>query len=80
MKHIRVAYFASLREQRGLASETVETDVLTVADLYEELRVRHGFTLQPALVQFAVNDGFRTRDTVLAEGDEVVFIPPVAGG
>lgn len=33
---------------------------------------------QPPLV--AVNESYATPDTVLREGDELAFIPPVAGG
>jgi molybdopterin converting factor small subunit len=31
-------------------------------------------------LKVAVNDEFRDWDAVLADGDRVVFIPPVAGG
>lgn len=80
MKRIRVSYFATLREQRGVSSETIETECATGLQLYEELRARHGFSLVPALVQFAVNDAFRSGSDAIEDGDEVVFIPPVAGG
>jgi molybdopterin converting factor small subunit len=75
-----VRYYAVFREQRGLSQETVETAAPTAAALYEELRARHGFTLDGAMVRAAVNRAFRPLDTPLANADEVVFIPPVAGG
>jgi len=79
-KRIRVQYFASLREQRGLAQESLVTEAATAGDLYNELRARHGFTLQPERIRAAVNDEFTAWTTPLREGDALVFLPPVAGG
>ncbi|MBV6459047.1 MAG: hypothetical protein HONBIEJF_02186 [Fimbriimonadaceae bacterium] len=80
LKRVSVSYFAVLREQRGLSVEHLDTRSLTVAELYGELQQRHGLKLSPTLVQFAVNGAFRSGETELRDGDEVVFIPPVAGG
>jgi sulfur-carrier protein len=77
---VDVQYFAILREQRGLASEKLETAAVTAEALYEELRVRHRFTLPAARIRAAVNDEFVAPGIPLREGDRVVFIPPVAGG
>lgn len=77
---IKIQYFAVLREQRGLAEETIATEAATPGELYAQLRVRHGFTLAPEMVRAAVNGGFAPMDRQLAAGDTVVFIPPVAGG
>jgi len=80
MKTLRLQYFALLREQRGLAAETLATDAATPAALYEELRARHGFTLPADRVRAAINGEFAAAGAALREGDEIVFIPPVAGG
>lgn len=77
---IKIQYFAVLREQRGLAEETVATETATPGELFTQLRVRHGFTLAPEMVRAAVNGGFAPMDRRLVSGDTVVFIPPVAGG
>jgi molybdopterin converting factor subunit 1 len=77
---IKIHYFAVLREQRGLAEETIATAAATPGELYAELRGRHGFTLAPEMVRAAVNGGFAPMDRPLVSGDTVVFIPPVAGG
>jgi molybdopterin converting factor small subunit len=79
-KNVRVQYFAILREQRGLAAETVPTQAETLGDLYAELRGRHGFSLPAERLRAAVNDEFSPWTTAVGEGDLVVFIPPVAGG
>ena len=77
---IQLHYFALLQDQRGLAQETVETDAISVADLYAELKTRHGFTLAQEKLRVSVNEQFADWDAQLSEGDEVVFIPPVSGG
>lgn len=77
---VHVQYFAILREQRGLGQEQVATNAATAAQLYDELRARHGFTLEADRLRVAVNDEFAPWQTPLREGDRLVFIPPVAGG
>lgn len=77
---VRIQYYAVLREQAGLAEEAVETRATTPADLYEEVRLAHGFTLPRSLLRVAVNDEFGEWLQKLRDGDRVVFIPPVAGG
>ncbi len=77
---IRVQYFALLREQAGRSEETLETRARTPRDLYDELRARYPFSLPPDLLRVAVNAEFGDWAQPLADGDAVVFIPPVAGG
>jgi molybdopterin-guanine dinucleotide biosynthesis protein A len=79
-RHLSVRYFAMLREQAGRSSEELQTRAATPADLYEELRQRHGLTLKPEFLRVAVNDEFGDWHVALNEGDSVVFLPPVAGG
>ena len=80
MKTVRVRYFAILREQRGLDDEEVATLAATAAELYEELRALHGFTLPAERLRVAVNDEFGPWGARLRDGDALVFVPPVAGG
>jgi molybdopterin converting factor subunit 1 len=79
-KTIHVEYFAILREQRGLKQEELTTEAATAAEFYDELRARHGFTLEAGRLRVAVNDEFVPWGSPLDAGDTVVFIPPVAGG
>jgi molybdopterin converting factor subunit 1 len=79
-KTVRVRYFAVLREQRGLDEETVATGASTAAELYEELRALHRFTLAAARLRVAVNDEFAPWATAVRDGDALAFLPPVAGG
>ncbi len=79
-KQVGVLYFAILREARGLDSERVNTLACTAAGLYDELGFKHRLPLQMDALRVAINGEFSTWDALLADGDEVVFIPPVAGG
>lgn len=71
-----IRYFARLRELRGRDDEIVALpDGCTAAEAYTHLG------LPPALpVAFAVNLARVPGGTVLHEGDEVVFLPPLGGG
>jgi molybdenum cofactor guanylyltransferase len=77
---LKIQYYALMREQAGRSEESVETKASTPADLYAELKTRHGFTLPLEQLKVAVNAEFVPWSRPLAAGDAVVFIPPVAGG
>jgi len=79
-KTLRIQYFAVMREQAGRSEESIDTSAATPADLYRELTARHGFTLQREQLKVAVNGEFSDWWRALTYGDDVVFIPPVAGG
>ena len=80
MPVVTLRYYALLREQAGRQEERVETRAADPAALYDELAARHGFRLPRSLLRVAVNASFADWSRPLADGDEVVFIPPVAGG
>jgi molybdopterin-guanine dinucleotide biosynthesis protein A len=79
-KKIRVQYFALLREQAGRSDESLVTSARTPRELYDELKGRYPFTLPADMLRVAVNTEFGDWTQTLADGDAVVFIPPVAGG
>jgi molybdopterin-guanine dinucleotide biosynthesis protein A len=79
-KRIKVQYYAILREQAGRSDESVVTGANTPRDLYNELKSRYPFSLAPEMLRVAVNAEFGEWSQRLADGDSVVFIPPVAGG
>jgi molybdenum cofactor guanylyltransferase len=79
-KQIRVHYYALLREEAGKSEESVGTRAATPRELYEELQARYPFSLAVQMLKVAVNDEFGDWSQRLADGDRVVFIPPVAGG
>lgn len=77
---VRVRYFAVLRDRAGLAEETVETAASTARGLVDELIVSRSLGLPSPLIRVAINGAFVADDTQLNEGDDLVLIPPVAGG
>jgi sulfur-carrier protein len=83
---ITVLYFAGIKEQLGLARESVElpAGVRHVGALAATLRAR-GDAWASALaggpgLKVAVNKSMTTLDAVINDGDEVAFFPPVTGG
>jgi molybdopterin converting factor subunit 1 len=80
MTVLHIQYYAILREQAGTSRETLESTAGSAADLYDELRSRHGFTLARSQLRVAVNGDFADWNAALPANAEVVFIPPVAGG
>ena len=81
---IHLRYFASIREDLGLAAETLETGAPTVSALLAQLRLR-GDAYAQALaeerpVRVAVNQVMARLETPLDDGAEVGLFPPVTGG
>jgi molybdopterin converting factor subunit 1 len=80
--HIRIRYFASLREIVGINEETVTLpDGISAADVRTILLERYP-SLEKVLKRAvcAVNHQYVQAETGIQDGDEVVFIPPVGGG
>lgn len=80
VKTVTVNYFAQLRELTGTSTESVQTDSETPAGLFEELRAKYQLPLKRKGMMVAVNNDFTDWAHPLKSGEEVVFIPPVAGG
>jgi molybdopterin converting factor subunit 1 len=77
---VRAVYFAAFREQAGCENEDVSTSRSTAGELYAELSERHGFLDPTGRCKVAINDELADWDDLLADGDVVLFFPPVAGG
>jgi MoaE-MoaD fusion protein len=79
---IVIRLFAAHREALGRSS--YETDVppgTTAAGAFAHLRASHPELGASAdAVAFAVNRAHADPNTSLREGDELAFLPPVAGG
>lgn len=79
MSRVIVRYFAVLREQKGREHEEVELlPGETAAALYARLFPPGPHGALP--VAFARNLEYVGGGAVLADGDEVVFLPPLGGG
>ena len=77
---INVNYYAMFREQAGYSGEVVEAGCGDAVALFERLKETHGFSMGRSHVRLAVNDALVGWDAPLNDGDQIVFIPPVAGG
>jgi molybdopterin synthase sulfur carrier subunit len=81
---ITVKYFASIREDIGVANESVATTAPTLAALRDELIAQGGARAESLArgraVRMAVNQVMSDEAAALVDGAEVAFFPPVTGG
>ena len=75
---IQVKFFASLREQLGMAGQEITaSDGMTVGQVWTDVtRV----SPRPANLLMAVNMEYVDEQHPVRDGDEVAFFPPVTGG
>lgn len=78
--NVKILYFAILADRAGCSEESLDTRSTTVKLIYEEARLRHGFTFGTDKLRVAINGAFVGWASVVNDGDEIVFIPPVSGG
>jgi molybdopterin synthase catalytic subunit len=79
---VRLLFFAVLRDITGKSEDTIDLpDGTRASDIWNRLRQQHrelaGYQRPPMT---AVNESYVDADQLLRDGDEVAFIPPVAGG
>ena len=83
---LTIVYFARLREALECSSEQIvlPSNVSDLDGLRRYLRSRGGAwaeELAPGTpVRAAVNHNMAQGDTLIADGDEIAFFPPVTGG
>lgn len=79
---IRALFFAVYREVVGVPELRVDVPAeSTVEDLVRLLKSRGApFDVLPSEPAVAVNRSYARIGSILSAGDEVAFIPPVAGG
>ena len=75
-----VQYYALLREQAGRREEALVSGAHTARICMRSSPGAIRFSLAPGALRVAINGEFGEWSTPLADGDAVVFIPPVAGG
>ena len=80
--HLKVLFFGQLRDITGQRETALDLPVgATVESLFQHFAAAH-----PALssmgrsIVIARNQQFVSGDTILAENDEIAFLPPVSGG
>ena len=79
---VRLLFFAVLRDIAGSDEQELSLEEgATAADVWQSLRATYAkladYT-QPPMV--AINEEYAMPEAVLRDGDELAFIPPVAGG
>ena len=79
---VRLLFFAVLRDIAGTDQRELALEAGTTAgDVWQSLRATYAkladYT-QPPMI--AINEAYATPADVLRDGDELAFIPPVAGG
>ena len=79
-KEVTVEYFAKLSQEAGTESEILRTSAATLAGLWEELRLKHHFSLDLPHVNPAVDNEFSDWTDLLSPGQTIAFMPPFAGG
>lgn len=83
---LELRFFASLREAVGTSQETIEVpeEVKTVSQLRAHLIARSGVWAEALAegksLRCALNQTMVDANTVLNDGAEVAFFPPVTGG
>jgi molybdopterin synthase catalytic subunit len=79
---IKVRLFAMLRQQAGWRERELDLpDGATIGDAWQLLaNETPALAPQRDHVRFALNREYAAADQPLADGDELAFIPPVAGG
>lgn len=80
--NVRLLLFAVLRDITGASERSLALQPgTTPRQIWSELRAEHAALARyehPPMV--AINEEYATPDQPLRDGDELAFIPPVAGG
>lgn len=75
---IKVKLFANLRENFGYDEKVIEiSDGTTLNDVW--MRVAENSDWRDEILM-AINKDYANPDTLVKDGDEVAFFPPVTGG
>ena len=78
---VTVRLFASYAESLGKSELALDLGAgATVADVVKAVAAMPGANRLPPLPLVAVNCIYATAATSVTDGDEIAFIPPVAGG
>lgn len=75
---ITVRFFASLADAVGCREKTIAGDQAGTAQEAWDACVEGSDV--PGSVLVAVNQQYASMDSVIADGDEIAFFPPVTGG
>lgn len=75
---INIRYFASLKERVGHTQQKIDfVENETLSDLW--IRANQNLSM-PTNTLAAINQNYVNLQTLVKDGDEVAFFPPVTGG
>ena len=78
---VKLLFFAVLRDIAGKRDDVVDLPEGTrAAEVWQRFRAQHRELRDYAQPMTAINESYADDDQVLRDGDELAFIPPVAGG
>lgn len=80
MNHYHLSYYGLLGERCGKSSETIQSHVENVLELYQSLSAEYAFGVSSRDLRVAVNDEMVSWEHPLKDGDQVAFLPPMSGG
>lgn len=73
---ITLRYFAHLREVRGQSQETMILECpVSIGTLFAQI-----FNMDATSIRFAIDAEYVSADTLVSDGDEIAFLPPMGGG
>lgn len=78
---IQIHLFASLEAKAGQSRWAEDVEEGTNLDaVWDFLKRKFGFQQQSEHILMAINGNFASKETVVKNGDEISFFPPVGGG
>jgi len=81
---VNIRYFASIREALGANEQIDTTEGTTLAALRDQLiassAAHAGALARGRALRCAINQSMCAETTVIPEGAEIAFFPPVTGG
>lgn len=77
---INALYFAQLADIAGKKSESLEIEDSSPETVFELAKSRYGFPHKFNEIQVAINHQLSAHQTLLQDGDEIAFLPPMNGG
>jgi len=79
---IKVLFFAGCQDAVGKKETEIDAEEGTTVERFLDKILRDYPALEPLKknLMLAVNTEYVSSDTVLRDGDELAFIPPVSGG
>lgn len=77
---VHIKYYAKYRDLTGRREEDMDVDGMTVRELLTLLRERYPQIKNDSASLIALNNEFRSDETMISEGDIISVFPPVSGG